>query len=226
MNRLFSIIIPTLNEASTIEQTLQALQPLRDREHEIIVVDGGSIDNTQALAAPLADQVLSAPRGRAAQMNTGAAVATGQVLLFLHADTVLPAHADVMVLMGIVTHRRGWGRFDVRLSGEPVLLRVVERMMNLRSRLTGIATGDQAIFMTRQFYDAVNGFPNISLMEDITISGHLKRLSRPVCLRQRVVTSSRRWEENGIIRTILLMWWLRFAYFVGVHPDTLKKQYG
>jgi len=226
MNRLLSIIIPTLNEASTIAHTLQALQPLRSRDHEIIVVDGGSIDGTQALAAPLADHVLSASRGRAAQMNAGAAVANGQVLLFLHADTVLPDHADVMVLMNLVARNRGWGRFDVRLSGQPLLLRVVERMMNLRSRLTGIATGDQAIFMTRQFYDSVQGFPNISLMEDITISSHLKRLSRPICLRQRVITSSRRWEENGIVRTILLMWWLRFAYFIGVDPDTLKKQYG
>jgi len=223
---LLSIIIPSFNEQACIETTLTALQPLREAGHEVILADGGSVDATCQRAAPLVDRIIHTPRGRAQQMNAGAQVANGQVLLFLHADTVLPDYADMMVGVGLLTHGRQWGRFNVRLSGQPFLLRVVENMMNLRSRLTGIATGDQAIFMQRAAYQALGGFPDIPLMEDIEMSSRLKkRFGRPVCLSKRVVTSSRRWEEHGIVRTVLLMWQLRFEYWLGVDPTILKQRY-
>jgi len=220
-----SIIIPTLNEAASVTATLEAVSGLRAAGHEVVVADGGSDDGTPGRAAAAADRVVEAPRGRALQMNAGAAVATGEVLLFLHADTVLPEGAD-----GLVAHAvdggREWGRFDVRLSGRHLLLRVVERMMNVRSCWTGIATGDQAIFVTRQAWERVGGFPEIALMEDIALSRALKRCcGRPACLRPPVVTSSRRWEENGVVRTILLMWRLRLAYFFGADPEALAEVY-
>jgi rSAM/selenodomain-associated transferase 2 len=218
-----SIIVPALNEAAGIAATLAPLQPLRARGHEVVVVDGGSTDGTPALAAPLADRVVSAPRGRAAQQNAGAAAATGDILLFLHADTTLPQGADARVLDAL--RRGGWGRFDVRLSGRHPLLRVVERMISLRSRLNGIATGDQAIFVRREWFQRVGGFPALPLMEDVAITRSLRRLGAPVCLRARVTTSSRRWEERGIVRTIVLMWRLRWAYFRGADPAELARRY-
>lgn len=220
-----SIIIPVLNEAATLEGFLQALQGLRAAGHELIVADGGSRDGTGDVAAPLADRVIEAPPGRARQMNAGAAAAGGRVLLFLHADTLLPEGAERLIGAAIGRGRQ-WGRFDVRLSGRHPLLRVVERMMNVRSCWSGIATGDQAIFVVRQAWERAGGFPEIALMEDIALSRALKRCcGRPACLRPPVVTSSRRWEENGVVRTILLMWRLRLAYFLGADPGTLAKAY-
>lgn len=223
MNGLLSIIIPTLNEQAIIVESLQILQPLRETGHEVIIVDGGSTDNTRALAAPLVDSLLVSKRGRAWQMHLGAKFAHHDILLFLHADTRLPTHADVLIINGL--SKRQWGRFDVRLSGQTLPLRLVERFINWRSRLTGIATGDQAIFVERRLYMQVQGFPNIPLMEDILLSRRLKKFSRPLCIRTPVITSSRRWEEHGIVRTILLMWGLRLAYALGVSPHTLKKFY-
>ena len=220
-----SVIVPTLDEQDEIGATLAALQPLRARGHEVVVVDGGSRDATVAHARPLADRVLSSPRGRALQQNAGAAAATGEVLLFLHADTRLPADADALVLAGLARSRRGWGRFDLRLSGSAPLLRLVERLIGLRSRLTGIATGDQAIFVRRGWFERAGGFPAIPLMEDVTLSRLLRQRGRPLCLRERVVTSSRRWEERGIWRTILLMWRLRLAYRLGADPASLAARY-
>lgn len=220
-----SIIIPTLDEAEGIAATLAALQPLRARGCEVIVADGGSADGTAELARPLADTVVAAPRGRASQQNAGAAAATGDVLLFLHADTRLPADADRLVLNGLGRTGRGWGRFDVRLTGRHPLLRVIERMMGIRSRLTGIATGDQAIFVRRDWFRDVGGFPGIPLMEDVALSGTLKRRGRPLCLRAAVVTSSRRWESRGVWRTMLLMWRLRLAYALGADPAALAERY-
>jgi rSAM/selenodomain-associated transferase 2 len=214
-----------LNEAGTIESCLRALTRLRARGAEVIVVDGGSADATAALAAPLCDCVLSAPRGRAVQMNAGAAQARGDVLLFLHADTALPPDADRLVLDGLHASGRRWGRFDVRLSGARPLLRAVERAMNWRSRLTGIATGDQALFVERVLFARVGGFPDLPLMEDIELSARLRRQGRPLCLRARVVTSSRRWDQHGVLRTILLMWRLRLAYFFGADPSALVRLY-
>jgi rSAM/selenodomain-associated transferase 2 len=218
-----SIIMPVLNEAAGIEAALRALAPDRARGIEVIVVDGGSHDGTAELDRPLADRVLSAPRGRAAQMNAGAAAAGGDALLFLHADTRLPDDADRLVLDGLL--RRAWGRFDVRFDAGG-WLRLVAPMMNVRSRLTGIATGDQAMFMTRAAFDQAGGFPDIALMEDIALSARLKRLGRPLCLSARVTTSGRRWRAHGTLRTILLMWRLRLAFFLGSDPDELARQYG
>jgi len=219
-----SVVVPTFCEADGIVEALTALAPLRGAGHEVIVVDAGT-DRTADLAAPLADRVLAAPRGRAVQMNRGAEVATGEVLLFLHADTRLPPDAARAISAGLTRTGRAWGRFDVRLSGQQLLLRVVERMMNWRSRLSGIATGDQAIFVSRERFRAVGGYPEIALMEDIALSRQLKRLGPPLCLRERVLTSSRRWERDGIARTILLMWWLRLRYWLGTSPSQLAAVY-
>jgi len=221
-----SIIMPVLNEAAGIEAALRALVPLRARGAEVIVVDGGSNDGTIELARPLADRVLSAPRGRAAQMNAGAAAAHGDALLFLHADTRLPDDADALVRDGLSRRSgRPWGRFDMRFD-RGGRLRLVAFMMNARSRLTGIATGDQAMFMTRAAFDQAGGFPDIALMEDIALSARLKRLGRPLCMSARVTTSGRRWRAHGTLRTILLMWRLRLAFFLGSDPGELARQYG
>lgn len=219
-----SIILPVLNEASGIVAALQALAPLRTAGAEIIVVDGGSADQSVALATPLADRVLSAARGRASQMNAGAAIAHGKVLLFLHADTCLPAEADRLVGQAIAASRQ-WGRFDVRIEGKSPWLPLVAAMMNWRSRLSGIATGDQAMFALRDTFRAVGGFPDIPLMEDIALSRRLRASGRPACLAARVTTSGRRWETRGVWRTILKMWRLRLRYFFGADPQQLASEY-
>jgi rSAM/selenodomain-associated transferase 2 len=220
-----SIIIPALNEAAGIGATLAALQPLRSRGHDVIVVDGGSEDGTPELARPLADRVIAAPRGRASQMNAGAAEARGDVVLFLHADTVLPADADRMVLEGLAATRLLWGRFDVRIAGRHPLLPAVAWLVNFRSRLTGIATGDQAIFAWREAFLRAGGFPPIPLMEDVALARALGGLSQPLCLAERVTTSGRRWESRGVLRTIALMWWLRLRYLLGASPERLAQRY-
>jgi rSAM/selenodomain-associated transferase 2 len=225
MSRL-SVIVPVLNEANGIAAALAALAPLRERGAEMIVADGGSQDDTVALATPLADRVIAAPRGRAAQMNAGAAVATGDVLLFLHGDTQLPPDADRLITQGLEQSNRVWGRFDVRIDGTRFLLPVIAAMMNARSKLTGIATGDQAMFVSREAFQSVGGFPDLPLMEDIALSKRLKRLGPPLCLRERVATSGRRWERHGVTRTIMLMWRLRLAYWLGADPAELARQYG
>ena len=221
-----SIIVPVLDEEAGIASTLQALEPLRARGVEVIVVDGASRDRTVAIATPLCTKLIAASRGRASQMNAGAAAARGQVLLFLHADTRLPESADRLVLEGLAASRRAWGRFDVRIEGDHPLFPVIAAMMNLRSRLTGIATGDQAIFVLRDTFAAVGGFPAIPLMEDIALSRRLKRLGQPLCLAARASTSGRRWEKHGVVRTVLLMWRLRLAFFFGAEPATLARIYG
>ena len=221
-----SIVMPVLNEEAGIAAALQAIEPLRARGADVIVADGGSADRTVALARPHCDQLIVAPRGRAAQMNAGAAAAGGDVLLFLHADTELPAHADRLILDGLAESGRAWGRFDVRIAGSHPFFPLVAAMMNLRSRATGIATGDQAIFVDKSAFAAVGGFPDIALMEDIVLSRRLKRLSRPLCLGARALTSGRRWEKHGVVRTILTMWRLRLALFLGAAPDKLAARYG
>jgi rSAM/selenodomain-associated transferase 2 len=218
-----SIILPALNEASGIAATLTALQPLRAAGHELIVVDGGSSDATALLASVDADQVITSRRGRALQMNAGAAAASGDALLFLHADTRLPQQADSLIQNALQDSL--WGRFDVEISGRTAMLRVVASLMNRRSRLTGIATGDQAMFMTCAAFADAGGYPEQPLMEDIELSKRLKRLGSPACLHQRVVTSGRRWEQHGVWRTILLMWRLRFDYWRGVPAEQLAARY-
>jgi len=219
-----SIIVPALNEADTIGALLADLAPLRTAGAEVILVDGGSSDGTPERAAADVDRILPAQKGRAAQMNAGARVAVGDLLWFLHADTRVPADAAAALQDAWADGAR-WGRFDVRLSGRHALLRLVERGMNIRSRLTGIATGDQGIFVTRAAFDQVGGFPPLVLMEDIALSGALRRLARPACLRVRLITSSRRWEEGGVLRTVLLMWRLRLAYALGADPARLARRY-
>jgi rSAM/selenodomain-associated transferase 2 len=220
-----SIIVPVLEEAAGIAAALRELAPLRARGAEIIVVDGGSRDGTRAIAAEWADQLVDSPRGRAVQMNAGARAARGATLLFLHADTRLPPNALDLVSGALERSDRVWGRFDVVIAGRGALLPVIAALMNARSRLTGIATGDQAIFVRRETFDAVGGYPAIPLMEDVAICKSLKRRSRPLCLRARVVTSGRRWERQGVLRTVFLMWRLRLAFALGADPRLLARRY-
>ncbi len=220
-----SVIIPALNEQGGMSELLKDLSSLRSAGHELILVDGGSHDATPAIAEPMVDQVLRAPRGRALQMNAGAQNASGDILWFLHADSRVPQGAAAAVLAAC-SAGHSWGRFDVRLSGPQRLLRMVEAMMNLRSRVSGIATGDQGIFVSRELFTAVGGFPEMPLMEDIALSKILRREAAACCIRRPyLVTSSRRWESNGILRTILLMWRLRLAYALGTAPDRLARHY-
>jgi rSAM/selenodomain-associated transferase 2 len=218
-----SILIPALDEAHGIAETLQRLQPIRAAGHEVILIDGGSRDATVALAAPLVDRVVLSAPGRAIQMNAGAALASGSAILFLHADTYLPDNACALAREALA--RTVWGRFDVEIRGAPRMLGQIAWLMNWRSRLTGIATGDQAMFMRRQTFQEVGGFPLILLMEDIELSSRLRRIARPACLVAKVSTSGRRWESRGLWRTVLLMWGLRAAYALGVSPDFLARIY-
>jgi rSAM/selenodomain-associated transferase 2 len=221
-----SIVMPVLNEAAGIERTLDALRPLLERGAQLLLVDGGSTDGTPELVrsrtAP-GVQIIASGRGRALQMNAGASAARGEHLLFLHADTLLPQDADRLIDGALA--QRAWGRFDVQITGSHPMLRVVAAMMNLRSRLTGIATGDQALFVRRDVFQRIGGFPQQPLMEDIALSRRLKRVGTPACLHSRVITSGRRWEQHGVWRTIALMWRLRLAYFLGAAPERLHARY-
>jgi rSAM/selenodomain-associated transferase 2 len=221
---VLSVIVPVLNEAAGIVAVLQPLAALRQRGVEVLVVDGGSQDDTVAWARPHADAVLSAPRGRARQMNHGAAQARGAVLWFVHADTLIPPEADRRVRTAIDAGAL-WGRFDVRIVGQHPMLRVVAALMNLRSRLSGIATGDQALFVRRDAFERVGGFPDQPLMEDVELSKRLRALGAPACLRERVATSGRRWETRGVWRTIVLMWRLRWRYWRGESAQALAEAY-
>ena len=217
-----SVIIPTLNEAQNIRATLDRLH--HPAFSEILAAEGGSQDGTVALAAPVA-KVVTAPTGRARQMNTGAATASGDVLLFLHADTLLPPTAADDITAALADPRVVGGHFNARITPDRGMLWLVGRMMSWRARLTGIATGDQAIFVRRNVFEQLGGFPDIPLMEDIAFSRSLKRAGRVAALRSSVMTSGRRWEQHGALRTILLMWWLRLLFFLGVSPDRLKHLY-
>ncbi len=218
-----SIIIPVLNEESSIKDLLHQLQTYRQQGHEVIVVDGGSNDNTCSISKPLSDKVIISESGRALQMNNGAAHSENDILWFLHADTLISDKAIEKIQQ--VLNKNDWGRFNVKLSGSNILFRVIEKMMNVRSCLTGIATGDQGIFVKKHVFNAVNGYPNIPLMEDIEISKKLKLISRPICIKEILTTSSRRWEEKGILSTVLLMWKFRLLYWLGVSADRLSAQY-
>ena len=220
-----SIVIPVLDEAATLPALLERVAPLRACGTEVIIVDGGSRDGSPTLVERAGVALVRAQRGRARQMNAGAAAARGDVLLFLHADTELPPFADQAVLAALATGRHVWGRFDVSIIGRHWMLPVVATMMNLRSRLTGIATGDQGIFMTRAACKRIGGFEDIPLMEDIAASRALRRLSRPAIPPATLQTSARRWQRHGIIKTIVTMWGLRLAYFLGVPSQRLARYY-
>jgi rSAM/selenodomain-associated transferase 2 len=215
-----SVVVPVLNEAARVREALGALAALRARGHEVIVVDGGSDDGSAALAAPLCDRLLRTAPGRARQMNAGARAARGEALVFLHADTRLPDGADALILAAL--RERSWGRFDVAIDSRRRVLKIVACAINLRSRLSGIATGDQAIFVRR---DAFPGFPEIALMEDVAFSQAMKTRERPACVRARAITSGRRWEAGGVLRTVLLMWRLRLLYAAGRSPERLAREY-
>lgn len=218
-----SIVIPALNESAVIQQTLNDLQHLRLRGHELILADGGSDDETLSLAVGLVDQIVSAPRGRSGQMNAGAELATGDVLLFLHADTSLPERAASLIAQCLSVE--GWGRFDVRLTGRHCLFRIIERLISWRSRITGIVSGDQGMFISTSLFKRLGGYAPIPIMEDLELSRRLVKMQRPHSLRACVMTDSRRWEQNGIIATVLQMWRLRLQYYTGTAPDRLVKAY-
>lgn len=220
-----SIIIPVLNEASTLCSNLPLLYRLLAAGHELIIVDGGSSDGSEQVARQFSDKVLISAPGRAQQMNAGAAAATGDILLFLHIDTLLPESAAQLIINGLRTSGRRWGRFDVKLSGTHPAFVLIAVMMNLRSRLSGVATGDQAMFVERALFVETGGFPDIALMEDVALSKRLRSVGRPLCLSSRVSSSSRRWEQHGILRTIWLMWRLRLEYFLGADPAVLHQRY-
>ena len=224
-----SIVMPVRNEALSLGAVLAALEPLLGRGAELVVVDGGSTDGTLALAQTFCDAqsatVLVSDPGRAMQMNAGARLAAADVLLFLHADTYLPPDADGLIASALARNGAVWGRFDVQIEGQSPWLRVVAMLMNWRSRYTGIATGDQALFMTRAAFDQTGGFADQALMEDIEMSSRLRRMSAPACLRAQVRTSGRRWDSRGVWRTVGLMWCLRLAYGLGVSPSRLAAWY-
>lgn len=222
---MISIIIPVLNEAAVIADTLEPLQALRQRGHEVILVDAGSSDETLSIARQRVDRVLQSDRGRAVQMNLGAEHAGGDILWFLHADTRVPENVDHLIEDTLRHSGHSWGRFDVRLSGGHFLFRIIGLMINLRSCITGIATGDQGIFVKRQLFKQAGGYPVQPLMEDIELSFRLKRSGTPKCVHAKLVTSSRRWEQNGIVRTVMLMWYLRLRYALGTPAEQLVSRY-
>jgi len=224
-NSGISIIVPIFNEAAQLPALIDHLRGWHARGCEVILVNGGSTDGSADLAGSVPFKLLQARTGRALQMNVGAEAASGDVLVFLHADTRLPADADTLIIDALASGLHTWGRFDVRISGRSGALALVASMMNLRSWLTGIATGDQAMFMSKQVFFELDGFPDQPLMEDVELSKRLRRISRPACIRSRAVTSGRRWETRGILRTIALMWQLRWSYWRGVDATCLAERY-
>ncbi|MGK0373887.1 MAG: rSAM/selenodomain-associated transferase 2 [Arenicella sp.] len=218
VNQGVTIIVPLLNEQAVVPSLIQQLAGL-DAE-QIIIVDGGSVDRTRELVEAAGYTVIQSPAGRARQMNAGAQQATQTMLLFLHADTRLPRNYKLELARADV-----WGRFDVQFSSSLRIMNMVAFFINLRSRISGVATGDQAIFIDRDAFHAIGGFPDFPIMEDVALCKRLRYMHRPFSSRARVVTSARRWEQNGVASTIVKMWWYRLAYFFGVSPLKLKQGY-
>ena len=218
-----SVVVPTLNEAGTIGQTLTRIR--QAGQCELIVVDGGSGDETLEIVRKSADRVLSVQRGRAYQMNAGAQVATGATLLFLHADTLPPPGFPYLIEQALIDPDVVGGRFDVDLDAAGWAFRMIGALMNIRSRLTHIATGDQGIFVRRETFKSIGGYPEWDIMEDLEFSRQLKRAGKVACLRNRVQTSARRWKKHGVTKTILIMWGLRLCHFFGIRPAALKAFY-
>ena len=224
-DNLISIIIPVLNDADALKKLLPDLQNDRLLGHEVLIVDGGSVDGSVTYASALADRVLMTGTGRGRQMNLGAEQAQHSILLFLHADSKLPKNALANISKILEEPARHWGRFDVILDANGIMYRVIASMMNLRSRITGVATGDQGIFVRRLSFHEAGSFDSIPIMEDIALSKALRKQSRPACLSAKIITSARRWQQQGTMKTILQMWFLRFAYFIGIKPDKLAHFY-
>jgi len=220
-----SVIIPVLDDDQVLLDLLDDLQVIRQLGHELLVADGGGQRNISQTVLSRTDHYLFCETGRAQQMNHAAQTASGDILWFLHADTKLDAIKCLSAILQKLANSTGWGRFNVVLSGQKMSFRIIEWLMNRRSCLTGIATGDQGIFVSRSLFEQINGYAQIPLMEDINLSKRLKSLCKPVCLSLKIKTSSRRWEQQGIFKTVLLMWWLRLAYFGGVSPVKLAKLY-
>ncbi|ARQ00887.1 TIGR04283 family arsenosugar biosynthesis glycosyltransferase [Pseudorhodoplanes sinuspersici] len=223
---VLSIIVPVLNEARTITNALTALKPFRQRGVEVIVVDGGSDDDTAQLAQPLADRVIRGPRGRAAQMNEGAKAASGFIFLFLPSEITLPADADTQVMYGRARDTSVWGRFDMRLTGQHALLPIAARILNWRSRMSGIASSEQAIFIQRETFFRLGGFPDMPVMDDVEMSKRLKAISPPICVASRVTVPARRFDREGFWTTLRMMWLMRFRYRMGMKPAEILKRYG
>ena len=222
---MLSVIIPVLNEAKHLERILSRLRAICPGA-EVIIVDGGSEDGTNTVARRFPwVRYLSSRRGRARQMNAGAKVANGEVLLFLHADTLLPAGANAAILGAFNDPEVVAGRFDVRFDTPRPVFKVIAFFINLRSRLTNICTGDQALFVRRKTFEELRGYPEIPLMEDVELAKRLKRKGAMSCLRLKVITSARKWEQGGVLRVVLLMWMLRFLYCVGVGPERMHRWY-
>lgn len=223
MNTTASIIMPVLNEAAVLANAASSLQRLQ-RHAQLLIVDGGSRDDSARLASAITPLLVQTAPGRALQMNAGAARASGDYLIFLHCDTVLPDDFSSFIAT-LKQSSPDWGFFAISLEPRIPGLAVVARFMNWRSRLTAVATGDQAIFVRRELFLAIGGYADIPLMEDVELSKRLRRRSRPLIWRSPVQTSSRRWQARGLLRTVLLMWSLRLQYFLGVSPQRLHHRY-
>ena len=222
--RTLSVIVPMLNEAATIAIALRAIRR-GAADAEIVVVDGGSTDASVAAAQPLCDRVLVASRGRAQQMNAGARASRGDVLAFVHADTLVPSTFAADIATALSDPAVVGGRFDVKLDSDALPYRLIGAMISIRSRISRTGTGDQAIFVRREVFDRLGAFPELELCEDLDFSRHLKRAGRVACLRSRVTTSARRWSRGGILRTVVRMWLIRAMYLMGVPPARLKRMY-
>jgi rSAM/selenodomain-associated transferase 2 len=218
-----SVVVPTLNEAAVLARTLEALPT---GFAEVVVADGGSTDATVAIAREHGARVTASPPGRGPQMNAGAAAAKGDVLLFLHADTVLPPDAPARIAAALAEAGAVAGAFRLGIDSPDPRLRLIARAANLRTRLTGVPYGDQALFVRRDAFDAAGGFPDVPIMEDVELGRRLKRLGRIVVVPARVRTSARRWEREGIVRTTLRNAVLITLYLLGVHPRRLARWYG
>lgn len=218
-----AVIVPLLNERQRLPDLIGMLRSL-DAD-EVAIVDGGSSDGSEDLLEASSLHWCTSASGRAVQMNSGASRTCSDILLFLHADTRIDSSHLSAVRKAMGDSAIVGGRFDVRLSGSHPALRMIEWFINFRSRLTRISTGDQCQFVRREAFEEIAGFPEQPLMEDVEFSRRLKRAGNIACLRDKVTTSSRRWERHGILRTVLLMWKIRLLYWLGVSPERLARMY-